>query len=518
MTTYTPEQVKAIGMEAARYLAAHGDPGDFARYATKGMWKRARHLALITEKLVKVASGEIPRLLIQMGPRHGKSMLISHFFPVWYLGHNPDKRIILASYSDNFAAEWGGKARDEMKAHGRNLWGLEVRKDRKASGHWGLVGHLGEMLCVGASGGVTGHGGDLLIADDLIKDAEAAESETIRDNTWDWWRSSFYTRLEPGGSIVFITTRWNLDDVAARLQGLEGDRWEIISLPSLAEADDPLGRAPGEALWPERFPANAADREARGLPKNYETLADIQETQGPYFFGALHQQHPSPPQGTLLKREDWRFYGELPDNLDDQILSVDCAFKDTKDSSFVVIQVWGRAGADLFFIDQFRDRMGFAKTVENIEAMSAKWPNARYELIEDKANGSAVIETLQQRMSGVIGVNPEGGKHSRAQTASLLQTRGQLWLPQPEKQTWVQEFIDECANFPVGRYNDMVDAMSQAVIWLAPLLRDEPRADVKKMTALQASVVGAIEDMEEERGGDIAWVHPTSVPAPTLPV
>ena len=130
-----------------------------------------------------------------------------------------------------------------------------------------------------------------------------------------------------------------------------------------------------------------------------------------------------------------------------------------------------------------------------------------------------MIEILQQRMSGVVPVNPEGGKSSRAHTASLLLGKGQLWVPQPEKQTWVQEFIDECANFPVGRYNDMVDAMSQAVIWLAPLLRDEPRSEVKKMTALQASVVGAIEQMENtEGGGELAWVHPTSVPAPTLPV
>jgi predicted phage terminase large subunit-like protein len=435
-------------------LQASLDPAAFAWLVSRGTWQIAPHLDLLAERLLDVAQGKLKRLLIQMPPRHGKSEFASAHFPAWYLGTFAERRVILASYEHDFAASWGAKARDRFAQWGPTLWRLSLRRDKQAADDWGIAGHTGGMVCAGVGGPITGRGADLLVIDDPVKSAEEADSETYRNRAWDWYRSTAYTRLEPGGTIILIMTRWHEDDLAGRVlaeAGKTGERWEIIKLPALAEANDVLGRAEGEALWSKRYPLAA--------------LMEIRESVGPYWWEALYQQRPAPPQGSLFKKHWWRFYSDRdrPKGFDQVLQSWDMSFKDTDSSSYVVGQVWGNVGARIYLLDQVRERMDFARTLEAVQELSARWPQATLKLVEDKANGPAVISALRYKVPGLYAVKPQGGKLSRAQAILPLVAAGNVWLPNPQEQPWVEAFLAEASSFPVGATDDQVDAMSQGL-------------------------------------------------------
>ena len=242
-------------MTLASQMTATLDPAGLARYATQGRWILAPHLELLNRKLVDLAAGQIRRLLVTMPPRHGKSELCSVYLPAWYLGNYPERRIILASYESDFAASWGRRVRDVLEQHGQHLFEVSLRADSAAAYRWDLDGYTGGMIAVGVGGAATGRGADLFIIDDPVKSPEEAQSQTMSRRIWDWYRGVARTRLEPGGAMLLIMTRWSEDDLAGRLLAdRDGEAWEVLNLPALAEDDDPIGRVPGEALWPERFP------------------------------------------------------------------------------------------------------------------------------------------------------------------------------------------------------------------------------------------------------------------------
>ena len=188
-----------------------------AYHISKGKWIPARHLLYTSKKLVDVSARRIKGLIVTEPPRHGKSELISKYFPAWYLGLFPDERIILTSYEADFAASWGRKARDIIEEYGEELFGIQVRQDSSAANRWGIQGYEGGMNTAGAGGPITGKGGNLIIIDDPFKNAEEANSKTIRDKVWEWYKSTLYTRLEPNGVLVIIQTRWHEDDLVGRL-------------------------------------------------------------------------------------------------------------------------------------------------------------------------------------------------------------------------------------------------------------------------------------------------------------
>jgi len=440
--------------------------------------------------LVDLASGEISRLIIQMPPRHGKSMLTSIYFPAWYLGTFPERSVILASYEHDLAAKWGEKARGVLREWGERLWGVRVRRDRGSADHWEIGKSGGEMICTGVGGPLTGHGADALLVDDPVKNAEEAASLTMRDKTWDWFRSTALTRLHSGGAAVLIMTRWHEDDLVGRVlanQAELGEQWTVLSFPAIAEADDPLGREPGEPLWPERFPSHVLEERRRDL--------------GAYFWQALYQQRPAPPEGALFRRSDWRYYEQVPGETTDWVMSVDSSFKDTDDSSYVVIQVWARNGANVYLIDQWRDRADFNVTCEAVRAMADKHPRALRKLIEDKANGPAIISTLGRQMPGIVAVNPQGGKVPRAQSILPLVEAHNVYLPKHEP--WAEDFVNECASFPKGLHDDQVDAMTQALVRWAPRVRPAQPTVLKPEPLSYEALVAKI-----RRRGDRPYLQP----------
>jgi predicted phage terminase large subunit-like protein len=306
----------------------------------------------------------------------------------------------------------------------------------------------------------------VLIIDDPVKGPKEADSLTFRDAAWDWWEWVGSTRLAPGAFVVVVMTRWHEDDLAGRLLREEPDTWRLLNIPALADhrpelgESDPLGREPGEYM----------------ISARRRTVAQwqrIQTQRGSRVWSALYQGRPSPGEGLVFRREWWKRY-ETPQwieddgvcralSFDEVAQSWDMAFKDTDGADFVVGQVWGRRGDDAYLLDQVRGRMSFVDTCMAVRQLSARWPQATAKFVEDKANGTAVINQLRAKVPGLIPIEPDGSKVARASAVSPFVEAGNVWLPVPEIAAWVGGFIEECANFPLSTHDDQVDAASQAL-------------------------------------------------------
>jgi predicted phage terminase large subunit-like protein len=418
-------------------------------------------LELLDRNLTDVAEGRCKRLIFSMPPQEGKSERASRRFPTWLLLRNPDLRIAIVSYELGVARRWGRVIRNDIAAN--PALGLAVRADTSAAHEWQLEGALGGVYSVGIGGALTGRPVDILLIDDPLKGRKEADSPTFRNAVWDFWTDTARTRFAADTAVVVIQTRWHEDDLSGRLlSSPSAADWRYINVPAQAEtADDPLGRQPGEYLL-----------SARGrTPKDWE---DTKRDVGARTWASLYQGRPAPAEGGLFKRGNWRHYpasrayargdGSMwIDGADEVIQSWDMAFKDTKGSDFVVGQVWARFGAEAHLMDQVRDRLDFPATCRAVQTLSARWPQANAKLVEDKANGPAVISQLRTTVSGLIAVNPEGSKYARASAISPFQEAGNVVLPDPALAPWVGEFIVEHSSFPNSPHDDQVDAASQAL-------------------------------------------------------
>ncbi|GAN11064.1 phage terminase, large subunit [Mucor ambiguus] len=431
---------------------------DYIKYVHDGLYKDSRHGLFIAEIIQEaidrkkdMVAGVIPMenqyIGLSIPPRHGKSMTITETLPSYYLGHFPNDRVIEGSYNTTFASKFGKKNLQKMTRYGEELFGLQVSPTSKSSSDWDIDGTRGGMISRGILAGVTGEGADLMIIDDPIKNREEADSQVYRDKMWGEWIDSFSTRLHPGAICIFIMTRWHEDDLIGRLRNPEYGQpvpMNMINLPLEAEEGDLLGRDPGEPLWPERYSYNFIESR-----KRY-----------PSSFNALYQGSPTSQEGNMLKRHWWKYYDVLPP-IASKLISVDAAFKDSDDSDYVVIQVWGKNQANMYLIDQVRAKMNFMATVQSIRNIHAKHPDALWKLVEDKANGSAIISTLHSQIGGIIPVNPEGGKIARVNAVSAFIESGNVFIPRQAE--WIHDFVEEAASFPNGKHDDQVDAMSQAL-------------------------------------------------------
>lgn len=433
----------------------------YCQYVHHGAWEPGRHHQLICDKLDAVARGEITRLMIWMPPQHGKSMAVTETFPSYFLGRNPEKRVIEASYNDTFAQKFGRKNREKIEEFGSRLWNIGLSPVNHSASGWDLDRRAGGMISVGFGGAATGEGADLLIIDDPVKNRQEADSRAQRDHIWDEYASTFRTRVHPGAAIIVVMTRWHEDDLCGRLLNPDYgavEDWDILRLPAVAEEQDLLGRAEGEALWPE----HGYDR---------EWLKRQKASIGSYAFAGLYQQRPAPAEGGIFRRDWFQFYDRLPET-GHMIQSWDCTFKDNDNSDYVAGHVWLRSGPNYYLVDRVHDRMGISETMRAVRTLSAKHPQARAKLVEDKANGTAVIELLRKELPGLIPVNPMGGKVVRAQAVSPYAEAGNIFLPRPADAPWIHDFIEECASFPNAAHDDDVDAMTQALTWLEALAGD----------------------------------------------
>ena len=421
----------------------------------------ARHHRLMIRKLEEVITGKIDRLMIFMPPRHGKSVYTSQIMPAHYLVRRPRDAIIAASHTYDLAEGFGRQVRNTVAIHADTL-GYSLAADSKAAGRWN-TSRGGQYVAAGVGKAIAGRPGNLIIIDDPVADRKSIESEDQRNHLWNWYRNDVYTRLEQGGRVILVMTRWHEDDLAGRLlQAQEdgGDKWEILMLPALADSeDDQLGRPLGAALWPE-----------------WETKKNILRKKaviGDRDFEALFQQNPQPPEGALFKPAMIRAWeGDLPKG--ETVRAWDLAATaeiGTNDPSWTVgVKMRKTAKNQLLVMDVVRFRGG-PEIVEQRMKETAELDTqaVRVCLPQDpgQAGKSQVLRFTQMLMGYRVSVSPESGKkEERAAPVAAQVNVGNMWyLPGP----WSQRaFFDELASFPSGKKSDQVDALSRAFMELMP--------------------------------------------------
>lgn len=433
-------------------------PASLAVIASKYQWEPAEHLLLLDNLLVQASLGEIKNLMIFMPPRHGKSELTSKYYPAWFLGNFPDKRVILTSYEADFAATWGYKARSILQELGSSLFSIEVSQRSAARDRWEIKGHTGGMQTAGVGGAITGKGADMLIIDDPVKNAEEAQSKTYRDKTYDWYRSTAYTRLEPGGTVIIIQTRWHEDDLSGRLLKEEPEKWTVISLPAIAEEGDSLGREPGTALFPSRY--------------DVEALQEIKRTLGPYWFNALYQQRPREVAGSIFKRQFFKYATLTGDLLDlggeKKFILPMCRVFQTCDpaastkttADYFVLGTWAQTpNNDLVLLDILRTRLEGPDQVNLFKQQYARWKPA-FQAVESAGVGKTLYQMLVREGLPVKELKADTDKLTRALPAAARMEAGTIYFLQGA--SWLHEVEEELLSFPNGAHDDQVDVLSYA--------------------------------------------------------
>ena len=426
---------------------------DYVEYVHEGRWIKGKAVSYICDKVQEFIEKDTGHafdiLVLSIPPQHGKSMTITETLPSWYLGRFPAKRIIEASYSEDFAQLFGRRNLRKIEQFGKGLFNIEKGKIANNT-EFELSNGIGGMISRGILSGVTGRPADLMIIDDPVKNRQEADSKTYRDRIWAEWNDSFKSRLSFGAKVIIIQTRWHEDDFAGRIIKNE-KHVTVINLKCEADDNDPLGRKPGEALCPE-------------IGKGNEWLKDFKSTfttkEGNRTWNALYQGSPTPDDGNIFKRKWFQYYEKLP-TLPYMLISVDATFKDKEDNDFVSIQVWGKKNVDFYLVDRVKEHLGFTETLNVIRQLRNKYDQCSAVLIEDKANGSAIIEVLQREFSGVVPINPEGGKIARANAVSPSFESGNVYLPKTAK--WLYDYETELISFPNAEHDDDVDCTTQAL-------------------------------------------------------
>ena len=406
----------------------------------------ARHLAALDEAILKTLTGfrGCRRLLVSMPPRHGKSELCSKYLPVHFLGTHPDREVILCGYGNEFASEWGRKARDVMNRSGAEVFnGLSIRTDSHAADHWLLAGHEGGMRTAGVGGGITGKGADLFIIDDALKGAAAAYSKIERDKVWNWYVSECYTRLAPGGAIIVVATRWHEDDLTGRLiramkEG--GEQWRVLKLPAIDDF--------GNALWPERYPIATLDK--------FKALDAA-------WWEALYQQNPTPREGLFFK----------PDMMGLPLPSAPIEMRECR--------AWDLAASDGKGNWTVGVRMGITPQWKPIivDVVRGQWESGERDRIirqtarldgphvlqhapqDPGAAGKSYGVTFIRMLAGLpVKVSPvSGSKTLRADPfASQVNVGNVGYVAGP----WNKAYLEELRTFPLGANDDQIDASADA--------------------------------------------------------
>jgi predicted phage terminase large subunit-like protein len=439
------------------------------------------HVDAVCLHLQAMIEGRIKDLLINIPPGFAKSMICAVFMPAWVWVNDPGYRFLFSSYKAEYAIRDSVKCRTLIQSNWyqdrwKDRFQLKTDQNEKSKFENDHTGYR-EITSVGTG---TGSRAMLVCVDDPMSVDQAA-SDAERDRANAWWTGTMTTRLNDlrTGHLLLIQQRLHEEDTTAVC--LEQGGYVHLYLPNEFEVDracktaiwqDPRTQE-GQMLWPAKI--------------GPEEVIMLKRKLGSYAYAGQFQQRPSPAGGGIFKKWWWRYWTYktisvspvlvrlpdgtmrkitpviLPDDLDSQLQSWDMAFKDLSTSDYVAGGVWGTKKADRYLLDQTRERLGFPETVAALKAMTKKWPKANLKLVEDKANGPAVIQALRHEIAGLVPITPDGGKVARAQAVSPQVESGNVYLPHPSIAPWVEAFVEECSTFPNGKYDDQVDQMSQAL-------------------------------------------------------
>jgi len=432
---------------------AHEDLGVFSLSMGEPHYKLPGHLDFLANILMAVERGEKRRVIVSMPPRHGKSKLVSEFFPAWYLGRNSNKQLIHATYSGDLASGFGREIRNQIRDDQyREIFpGVTLAEDSKAVDKFHTSnGNI--YLATGVDGSITGRGADLFLIDDPIKGRQEAESETMRRRLKDWFGSVAYTRLMPGGAIVIIQTRWHAADLAGYcINELAHEGWEVVSFKAIAEPGDPLNRSEGAALWPTQY--------------SLEALDAIKQTLSSRDWSALYQQSPMPSEGGMVKLSWFRRFPNPSQRIGAAsriIQSYDTATKAKEFNDWSVGTTWADTKEGLDLVDVFRQRQEYPDLRRSIIANAERFKPSAI-LIEDKGSGQVLIQDLRASTRlPVIPINPgQRDKVVRLSGVTGVIESGRVGLP--ESAPWLVDYEMEIASFPLAAHDDQADSTSQAL-------------------------------------------------------
>ena len=458
------EQLKKLPLEAQADLLADLEQleelknkkkakSEFLAF-TRMMWPSfigGRHHKVMAEAFERVARGELKRLIINMPPRHTKSEFASYLLPAWFLGQYPEKKVIQTAHTAELAVGFGRKVRNLIQGEDfkKVFQGIDLSSDSKAAGRWN-TNKRGDYFAIGVGGAVTGKGADVLIIDDPHSEQDAL-STTAFDNAYEWYTSGPRQRLQPGGAIVIVMTRWSTKDVTGQLlkaQSEEGsDQWEVVELPAILPD--------GKPVWPEFWTSEELLKTKASIPVSN--------------WLAQYMQNPTSEEGAILKRDWWRDWtNKYPPPLDYIVQSYDTAFTKKTTSDFSAITTWGvftteADGQNIILLNAFKDRYDFPELRRVALEEYREW-NPDMVIIEAKATGLPLTHELRQMDIPVINFTPSKGndKHTRLNSVAPLFESGKIWAPMHEH--FAQEVVEECASFPFGEYDDYVDSTTQAIM------------------------------------------------------
>ena len=419
----------------------------------KEMWPefiQGRHHKEIAKKFNKIANGKCKRLIINMPPRHTKSEFSSFLLPAWMVGRKPDLKIIQSTHTTELAIRFGRKAKTLMDSpEYKRVFDTRLREDSQAAGKWETE-QGGEYYAAGVGSAITGRGADLLIIDDPHSEQDAMNPEAL-ERAYDWYTSGPRQRLQPGGAIVLVMTRWSTKDLTSKLissqKNIKADKWEIIEFPAIMPS--------GKPIWPEYW--------------KKEELEGVKASISIGKWNAQWMQNPTAEEGSILKREWWRVWEKpgIPP-LQHIIQSYDTAFSKKETADYSAITTWGvfypneDSPAHLILLDAFKERLEFPELRKEALDQYKYW-NPDTVIIEAKASGQPLTYELRKLGIPVINFTPSKGqdKHARVNAVAPIFESGMIWAPDEE---FADEVIEECASFPYGDNDDLVDSTTQAIM------------------------------------------------------
>lgn len=450
-------------------------PAALANADTNGKWKMAPHLSVVNRELMDIGFGLNDRLGVHMPFQHGKSWICSHYFPAWILLLFPHMRIVLASYEEHYSGTFGSKVRDVIRRFG-GAHGIRLRQDTKAKNEWNIEGHGGGLVCKGLKGGLQGRPADMLIMDDVLKDAEQAQSKTILDSQWDWYQTVAYSRLGPVAPIVMVTTRWVKNDLPGRIyaEAAEtGEKWRTVKFKAIAGENDILGRKPGEALWPERVPLARLQR--------------IQQSRG-RWFNACWQQEPPDEEGLHFKPDDWPEYGSTGGTNDawwimegpirrifyakdvTVIITIDVATSEKKTSDHTAIEVSGllpsssgltRDGRTLIF-ESINKRIRLEHVGGVLAEVCGRWRPHIVAGDDDNLSKAMLLEYRRHPSIPEVRCMPIQNKNKLIRATAAIIDGENHRVHLPVNAPWLSAFKDQLSSWTgvPGESDDMVDCRS----------------------------------------------------------
>lgn len=450
------------------------------------------HIHALCEHLQGVTDGKLNRLLINIPYRQLKSRIVSQAWPAWEWLRMPHLQYLTGSYARDLATRDAVDTRRVLESEVyRDVWGdrFAMTGDQNVKTRY-ENDKRGMRTITSTDSAATGFGGNRIIVDDP-QNVKEADNELARLASIEWWKGTVATRFNnpKEDAAVVVMQRLNEMDLSGFLLSTQAHRWEHLVFPMRYEETRPVyvGGMLKEVPTPE-ISTSLGYKDPRSTPGELlnparldeATVKGMEEDLGQYHTDAQLQQRPKSRGGVIFKRDDWKFYKELPGRFDEIILSVDCAFKDTKKSDYVAIQVWGRVSAEYYLISRVRERMGFSATQQAVRTHKAKHPKLAAVLVEDKANGPAIIETLKKDIAGIVAIEPEGGKVARAYAVQPTQESGNIYLPDPSIDPSIETFLSEVSSFPNVPNDDETDAMTQAVNWFKNRVRSTGVLDYYK--------------------------------------